>query len=255
MSQTGSSDNKYQYAGEQLDATLGDYYLRQRFYDTSSGRFGRMDTFEGDLNIPLSLNKYIYAHSNPVTLTDPSGYSVLSWFFADYSTMFAISAVTLYSVYTASRATIDVSFALSSAITEAMITISKSAEEAVGAAASALSMVRKATEEELKRRRNELNQWQVIIQMPTGLQRIAEKRFVPALGSKSPIVEQYEGDSMRLLGTRLYRKDGNANILIARADYHPLKEYKEPFTVHYHLGPTDNGGHYVLWPEQTFIPH
>jgi RHS repeat-associated protein len=73
VSQTGTTGNKYQYAGEQLDETLGDYYLRQRFYDASSGRFGRMDTYEGQLSSPLTLNKYLYTNGNPVTGTDPTG--------------------------------------------------------------------------------------------------------------------------------------------------------------------------------------
>ena len=74
MNQTGSSDNKYQYAGEQFDSTIGDYYLRQRFYDTSSGRFGRMDTYEGTIEEPLSLHKYIYGNANPIMMQDPSGF-------------------------------------------------------------------------------------------------------------------------------------------------------------------------------------
>jgi RHS repeat-associated protein len=74
VSQTGTTGNKYQYAGEQLDGTLGDYYLRQRFYDTSSGRFGRMDTYEGSIDEPLSLHKYVYANANPVTMQDASGF-------------------------------------------------------------------------------------------------------------------------------------------------------------------------------------
>jgi RHS repeat-associated protein len=72
--QSGTASNKYQYAGEQFDATLGDYYLRQRFYDTSSGRFGRMDTYQGSIGNPSSLHKYLYAHSNPLKYTDPTGY-------------------------------------------------------------------------------------------------------------------------------------------------------------------------------------
>jgi RHS repeat-associated protein len=75
VSQTGTASNQYQYAGEQLDSTLGDYYLRQRFYDTSSGRFGRMDTYEGKQSDPLTLHKYIYAHNNPTNLFDPTGFS------------------------------------------------------------------------------------------------------------------------------------------------------------------------------------
>jgi RHS repeat-associated protein len=74
-SQTGITSNEYQYAGEQFDSALSAYYLRQRFYDTSNGRFGRMDTYEGNRQEPLGLNKYIYANSNPVRFTDPSGFT------------------------------------------------------------------------------------------------------------------------------------------------------------------------------------
>ncbi len=73
-SQSGTTSNKYQYAGEQFDSTLGDYYLRQRFYDTSSGRFGRMDTYEGNLQNLDNLNKYVYAENNPIKYSDPTGY-------------------------------------------------------------------------------------------------------------------------------------------------------------------------------------
>jgi RHS repeat-associated protein len=78
VSQSGTASNKYQYAGEQFDAALGDYYLRQRFYDTSSGRFGRMDTYEGRISSPQTLHKYLYANANPVHLTDPSGLFTLA---------------------------------------------------------------------------------------------------------------------------------------------------------------------------------
>jgi RHS repeat-associated protein len=79
VSQIGDANNKYQYAGEQLDAALGDYYLRQRFYDTSSGRFGRMDTYEGRQHKPLTLHKYIYAQNNSINGTDPTGLYTLSF--------------------------------------------------------------------------------------------------------------------------------------------------------------------------------
>jgi RHS repeat-associated protein len=77
ISQSGTASNKYQYAGEQFDAALGDYYLRQRFYDTSSGRFGRMDKYEGDAFSPLTLNRYIYTNANPIMGTDPSGFETI----------------------------------------------------------------------------------------------------------------------------------------------------------------------------------
>jgi RHS repeat-associated protein len=77
VSQSGTASNKYQYAGEQFDEALGDYYLRQRFYDTNSGRFGRMDTYKGRIKDPLSQHKYIYAYGNAVDRLDPSGFDAV----------------------------------------------------------------------------------------------------------------------------------------------------------------------------------
>jgi RHS repeat-associated protein len=73
LNSTGGVSNKYLFAGEQYDSNLGDYYLRQRYYDTQAGRFSRSDTYEGRLGEPLTLHKYIYTHDNPVNGTDPSG--------------------------------------------------------------------------------------------------------------------------------------------------------------------------------------
>jgi RES domain-containing protein len=49
------------------------YYLRARWYDQQTGRFNRMDPFAGNNQDPQSLHKYLYAHSNPVNVTDKSG--------------------------------------------------------------------------------------------------------------------------------------------------------------------------------------
>jgi RHS repeat-associated protein len=83
VSQSGTASNKYQYAGEQFDGAIGDYYLRQRFYDISSGRFSRMDTYEGRNEEPLTLHKYLYSQSNPAMGIDPTGLSM--WSIADVS--------------------------------------------------------------------------------------------------------------------------------------------------------------------------
>jgi RHS repeat-associated protein len=61
------------YSGEQFDAKIGQQYLRQRYYDPSTGRFNRLDPFFGNLNDPLSLHKYLYTHGDPVNGIDPSG--------------------------------------------------------------------------------------------------------------------------------------------------------------------------------------
>ena len=74
ISSTGSTVNNYCYCGEQFDSTTGLYYLRARYMDTSTGRFITQDTYQGTINDPVSLHKYLYANANPVTYSDPSGY-------------------------------------------------------------------------------------------------------------------------------------------------------------------------------------
>ncbi|MCL1474223.1 RHS repeat-associated core domain-containing protein [Argonema antarcticum] len=73
----GNSENNYLFAGEQFDRSLGDYYLRARYYDTDTGRFTRRDSYEGDIFDPVSLHKFLYGNANPVNSIDPSGLSTL----------------------------------------------------------------------------------------------------------------------------------------------------------------------------------
>src|SRR5690606_13760080 len=51
-------------------------YLRARYYNPTDGRFISRDTWSGDMNNPLSLNRWNYTHSNPINYTDPTGYYV-----------------------------------------------------------------------------------------------------------------------------------------------------------------------------------
>ncbi|MDR2117203.1 MAG: hypothetical protein LBP87_12565, partial [Planctomycetaceae bacterium] len=64
---------EFQYSGEQFDSKIGQQYLRQQYYDPTTGRFNRLDPFFGNLNDPLSLHKYLYTHADPVNGIDPSG--------------------------------------------------------------------------------------------------------------------------------------------------------------------------------------
>ncbi|NEQ42484.1 MAG: tandem-95 repeat protein [Leptolyngbya sp. SIOISBB] len=75
---SGVTENSYQYAGEQFDENLDNYYLRQRFYDQGVGRLTTRDTYEGRLEEPLTLHKYLYTHANPINATDPSGLFTLT---------------------------------------------------------------------------------------------------------------------------------------------------------------------------------
>ena len=70
---TGTTDNSYGFQGEEQDAT-GLYYLRARYMDPATGTFTTMDTYGGSLSDPMSLHKYLFANSNPVRYSDPSGH-------------------------------------------------------------------------------------------------------------------------------------------------------------------------------------
>lgn len=61
------------YAGEQFDPGLQMEYLRARYYDQDSGRFNRLDPFNGNSEEPQSLHKYTYVHCDPVNGIDPTG--------------------------------------------------------------------------------------------------------------------------------------------------------------------------------------
>lgn len=71
---SGTSNQPFGYTGQPKDAT-GLSYLRARFYDPGLGRFLTRDSWGGRGAAPTTLNRYLYALGNPVTLRDPSGRS------------------------------------------------------------------------------------------------------------------------------------------------------------------------------------
>lgn len=73
----GDSDNAYGFQGEQQDET-GLYYLRARYMDPSTGTFTSMDTYGGSVSDSMSLHKYLFANSNPVKYSDPTGHFSLA---------------------------------------------------------------------------------------------------------------------------------------------------------------------------------
>ncbi len=77
INQTGNTPNNYLYAGQQYDPDLGLYYNRARYFNPSIGRFQTSDPFEGIKDDPPSLHKYLYANSDPVNRSDPSGKSAI----------------------------------------------------------------------------------------------------------------------------------------------------------------------------------
>jgi RHS repeat-associated protein len=70
---TGNKDNPYRYSGYQYDEETDLYYLNARYYDSKIARFLTEDTYGGQYNDPLSLNRYTYCANNPLIYYDPTG--------------------------------------------------------------------------------------------------------------------------------------------------------------------------------------
>ena len=68
------------YMGEAYDAEAGSINLRARHYEPSLGRFNQKDVLAGDMNVPLSLNRYVYVRNDGVNYSDPTGMVIASVF-------------------------------------------------------------------------------------------------------------------------------------------------------------------------------
>lgn len=73
LNSSGDTANEFRYTGERYDSSLDQYYLRARYYDPGVGRFTQQDTWQGNSQDPITLNKYLYANADPALYTDPSG--------------------------------------------------------------------------------------------------------------------------------------------------------------------------------------
>ncbi len=74
LTSQGTTVNPYRYDGQYFDSLTGLYDLRARYYDPTTGRFTSADTADVTLENPTELNRYLYASSNPINLSDPSGH-------------------------------------------------------------------------------------------------------------------------------------------------------------------------------------
>ena len=72
----GTKD-KYKYISEPLDADTGLSFLRERYYDSTVGRFVSRDGDPGDLLAPMTENSYLYGLDNSMRLVDHSGLSAV----------------------------------------------------------------------------------------------------------------------------------------------------------------------------------
>ncbi|PKM41649.1 MAG: hypothetical protein CVV03_12020 [Firmicutes bacterium HGW-Firmicutes-8] len=66
-------NNTFGYTGEMWDEESNLLYLRARYYEPETGRFLSRDSYEGELENPLSKHLYAYVR-NPVNHIDPTGH-------------------------------------------------------------------------------------------------------------------------------------------------------------------------------------
>ena len=57
-----------------MESTSGQYDFGARQYDPATGAFTSLDTVMGQAQNPVSLNRYLYAHANPLVLIDLDGH-------------------------------------------------------------------------------------------------------------------------------------------------------------------------------------
>ncbi len=76
VSGTADGVNYYGYRAESSNTKTGFQYLRARYYNPKTGNFVTEDTYPGEMEYPLTRNRYTYALNNPVNYADPSGHAV-----------------------------------------------------------------------------------------------------------------------------------------------------------------------------------
>jgi RHS repeat-associated protein len=61
------------FQGDLTDAFTGQVDMGARWYEPGLGRFASADPLQGELTSPLSLNRFVYGISSPVSFDDPTG--------------------------------------------------------------------------------------------------------------------------------------------------------------------------------------
>lgn len=65
--------NPLRYRGYMYDDDTGLYYLRSRFYDSTTGRFINLDAGVDSRNV-VGSNLFVYCYNSPINMHDPTGY-------------------------------------------------------------------------------------------------------------------------------------------------------------------------------------
>lgn len=73
--ESGTTQARFGYGGEERDDETGLVNLRARYYDPAIGRFLSRDSLAGAATLPQSWNRYSYTENDPINHLDPSGHA------------------------------------------------------------------------------------------------------------------------------------------------------------------------------------
>ncbi len=138
------------YAGEFYDSETGLYYLRARYYNPYIGRFISEDSYWGEDNNPLSLNRYTYAHNDPIQYIDPTGHAAVTKAALSAVVVGAIKGITSKIVSTTKAVTATKTETTTKTGTATKQVINDSLLKAVGIIGTQLITVSKAKTSEIK---------------------------------------------------------------------------------------------------------
>jgi RHS repeat-associated protein len=114
------------------DPTTGNTDLSARWYDPSSGSFLSRDSIMGDLNDPLTLNRYTYANGDPLDNIDPDGtWSIKGAFRAVTQVVHTVTRAVATAVKAVSRVVTNAVRAVVNTVSSAVRTVTRAAAGAV----------------------------------------------------------------------------------------------------------------------------
>jgi RHS repeat-associated protein len=250
----GATANRFRYVGEQWDVNAGFYYNRARWMDPSRGRFVSVDPFAGDPQAPVSLHRYLYANSSPISHSDPNGKMTL----VDCSVAMAISGILMASTITIQQVyknTAD-DFAFDNNVSNGLLNLASEIHKYPLAMSAVVTVTWVQVVEMIKTKTEELKKKLKNNKKYDGLQTGPSKEYGAKFDNWIQPIKT---------GTRMWYRDGGpysgrlnafglwistsgigSHIPIAELDLHPIPSaYGSAEVLHAHIG-DHTGPHLVL---------